>query len=180
MTGRHLLARGTSRPGARWLALATFTLAFTLLAASLAACSSNTAKAIPIPTATTGSIQVAVDRATYTVSQAIGVTVSNSASKTDYYASTGKSVCTYIQLEEYNASKNTWVAVDGCQTADQPRVLLIPHATNIPYTLAPQSKANQNQWDPGTYRIALDYTTDSSGNGTTLTAYSPGFTITAS
>lgn len=174
MTGRHILTSGISGVSRRWLALT----ALTLLAAGLAACSSSSAKAIPLPTATTGSIQVAVDRTTYTVSQAIGVTVSNTANKTDYYATTGKSVCTYIQLQEYNSTKHAWLPVDGCQTADQPHVLQIPHAASIPYTLAPQSPANQNQWDPGTYRLALDYSTDSTAGSNLQTAYSAGFTIT--
>lgn len=172
MTGRHILVRGVHR---RWLALA----ALTFVVASLAACSSSHADAISIPTATTGTVQVTVDRTSYTVSRAIGVTVSNSANKTDYYARTGKSVCTYIQLEEYNASKNAWLPVDGCQTAGQSSVLLIPHASSIPYTLAPQSRANQNQWDPGTYRIALEYATDSTATSGIQIAYSAGFTISA-
>lgn len=173
MTGRPTLICGAPR---RWLALAALIL---LVAAGLAACSSTSAKAIPLPTATTGSVQVAVDRTSYTASQAIGVTVSNTANKTDYYAMTGKSVCTYLQVQEYNASKNAWVPVDGCQTSEQPHVLLIQHASSIPYTFAPQSRANQNQWDPGTYRIALDYATDSSVSSDIQTAYSAGFTITA-
>ena len=175
MTGRHILTTGAFGGFRRWLALAALTL---LAATGLAACSSNNAKAIPLPTATPGSIQVAVDRTTYTVSQAIGVTVSNTASKTDYYATTGKSVCTYIQLQEYSSTKNAWMPVDGCQTTDPPHVLQIPHAASIPYTLAPQSAANQNQWDPGTYRVVLDYTTDSTASSGLQTAYSAGFTIT--
>jgi hypothetical protein len=173
VTGRHLLTRGATR---RWLALAALTL---LVATALAACSPSSAKAIVLPTATTSSIQVAVDRTTYTVSQAIGVTVSNSASKTDYYAKTGKSVCTYLQLQEYNASKNVWVPVDACQTGDQPHALTIQHASSLPYTLAPESPANQNQWDPGTYRIELDYTPDATVASGIVTAYSAAFTITA-
>lgn len=179
MTGRHILTFGVRGPFRRWLALAALTTSILLATAGLAACSSNNATAVPRPTATTGSIQVTVDRTTYIASQAIGVTVSNAASKTDYYALTGKSVCTYIQLQQYNSTTKTWDPVDGCQNTDQPRVLQIPHAASIPYTLAPQSPANQNQWNPGTYRIALAYTTDSTGSTGMQTAYSPGFTISA-
>lgn len=172
MTGRHFLIRGAS---ACWLACAALTL---LVVAGLSACSSDTATATALPTATPSSVQIAIDRTGYTVTQAIGVTISNTSAKTDYYAVTGKSVCTYFQLEQYNASKNSWVPVDGCQSADQPRSLLIPHASSLPYTLAPYSTANQNQWAPGTYRISLQYTTDSTGSGGFQTAYSSGFTIT--
>lgn len=172
MTGRHLLTRGAT---CRWLALAALTV---LVATALAACSSNNAKAIALPTATTSSIRVAVDHTTYTVSQAVGVTVTNSASKADYYAKTGKSVCTYLQLQEYNASKKIWVQVDTCQTSDQPRALMIQHASSLPYTFAPVSPANQNQWDPGTYRVALDYAPDSTVVSGIVTAYSAAFTIT--
>lgn len=174
MTGRQILTGGATR---RWLTLSALTL---LVAAGLAACSSGNATAIALPTATTGSVQVAVDRTSYTVSQAIGVTVSNTANKTDYYAMTGKSVCTYLQLEEYNASKKTWVLVDGCQTTDQSHALLIRHASSLPYTFAPGSSANENQWETGTYRVALTYATDSAVSSNILTAYSAGFTITGS
>lgn len=172
MTGRHVFTRGAP---ARWLVLATMTL---LAAAHLTACSSGSANTVALPTATRGAVQVAVEHTSYATNQVIGVTVSNTATKTDYYAMTGKSVCTYLQLEEYDSGKKTWVAVDGCQTADQPRLLLIQHASSLPFTLTPSSPANQNQWGAGTYRVLLQYTTDYTGSSGFQTAYSAGFTIT--
>ena len=171
MTGRHVFTRGAP---ARWLVLAAMTL---LVTAHLTACSLGSAKGVALPTATPGDIQISVDHKSYALNQVIGVTISNTATATDYYAMTGKSVCTYLQLEEYNSGKKTWVSVDGCQTADQPHLLLIQHASSLPFTLAPSSSANQNQWEAGTYRVSLQYTSDSTGSGGFQTAYSAGFTI---
>ncbi len=167
-----------------WLA----TLAVGLLAAvvSLSACDSSSAKAITAPAATTGDVTIAVDRTTYGVTEPIGVTISN-ATKTDYYAATGHSGCTFLQLEEYNATKQAWVPVLGCQSAQQPQALLIPskpHNNNAvfteTFTLAPGiSASNANAWDVALYRVMLTYNTDASLSKDSQVAYSPGFYVKA-
>lgn len=165
-----------------WLAA----VAIGLLAAvvSLSSCASSTVKAVAAPTATTGDVTIAVDRPTYGVSEPIGVTVTN-ASKTDYYAATGHSGCTFLQLEEYNATTQKWTPVVGCQSSQQATTLLIPgkpHNNNTvfteTFTLAPGTSAsNQNVWDVALYRIMLTYSADSHLSKNMQVAYSPGFYV---
>lgn len=154
---------------------------------SLAACDSSTAKTIAAPTATTEDVTIAMDRTTYGVTEPIGVTITN-AGKSDYYAATGRSGCTFLQLEEYNAAKNTWTPVFGCQSGEQAQTLQIPgksHNNNKDFTeaftLAPgNSPTNANAWDIGLYRVALTYSSDSTLSKNPQIAYSPGFYVKAS
>lgn len=154
---------------------------------SLAACDTSTAKAIAAPTATGGDVTIVVDRARYGITVPIGVTITN-AGKSDYYAATGRSGCTFLQLEEYVASKNAWAPVLGCASAEQPQALLIPgkphnnnRAFTETFTLAPGTSAtNANTWDLGLYRVALTYATDATLSKNLQTAYSAGFYVVAS
>lgn len=166
--------------------LATAILGALVAVFSLTACNSTTAKTIAAPTATAGDITIAVDRAAYGPTEPIGVTVTN-ASKTDYYALTGRSGCTFLQLEEYNPAKNVWVPVVGCQGATPSQALLIPgkpHNNNTAFsevfTLAPgNSSTNPNTWTIGLYRVSLSYSADASGTSNPQTAYSAGFNVVA-
>ena len=165
-----------------WLAAVAIGLLATVV--SLSACASSTVKAVAAPTATTGGVTIAVDRPSYGVSEPIGVIISN-ASKTDYYAATGHSGCTFLQLEEYNAAARTWTPVVGCQSSQQATTLLIPgkprnnnKVFTETFTLAPGTSAsNQNVWDIALYRIVLTYSADSSLSKNMQTAYSAGFFV---
>lgn len=165
-----------------WLAMTVLGLLVAL--ALLSACDSSSSKAVAAPSGTTGDITIAVDRATYGVSQPIGVTIAN-GSKTDYYAATGRSACTFLQLEEYVPSKKAWVPVVGCQTAQQAQTLLIPSKPRNrnktfaeTFTLAPgNSPNNANNWETGLYRVALTYSSDSNLSKNMQIAYSPGFYV---
>jgi hypothetical protein len=145
----------------------------------LSACTSNSWSGGALPTATAGGIRVAVGRTQYGVTDPVGVTVTNTTSNQTYYAISGKSGCTYLQLQEYDSSKKGWVNVFGCPGAN-PTALEITPQISEPFTLAPNSSSNQNAWDPGTYRVVLLYSTGSDGISNPTVAYSAAFTIASS
>jgi hypothetical protein len=145
----------------------------------LAGCSSSGGRLITPPTATSGNLTLALDRQSYGVHQPIGVTVTNGGS-TGYYAKDGLSACTYLQLEFYDTTKNTWLGVDSCTSPNAPQVRLLAPSASLPFTLAPGDSSNDpNAWVPGVYRIALRYGTASDGSGSLAAAFSPGFRITS-
>ena len=141
------------------------------------ACSSSAANGIPAPTATPGDISLTPDRTVYTPSQPFGITVKNHGAKT-YYATDGRTACSFLELQEYNVAKHAWAPVNICTTGDTPQTLALPASISEPFTLAPgNSPNNQNQWDDGTYRVALTYNSQSDGNGLSQTVYSQGFVV---
>lgn len=145
----------------------------------LVACSSRASATITPPTATTDNVTLTLSHTSYTSHQPIGVTMTNT-SKTTYYAKTGLSACTYLQLEFYDTTKKSWLGVDGCVSVNPPHVLLLSPATSLPFTLAPGDSSNDpNAWVPGTYRISLGYGLASDGSGALVVVYSPGFKITS-
>lgn len=151
-----------------------------VLAVSLAACSTSFTKTskTPLPTATTTPVQLAVDRSLYTSTQPIGVTVTNTT-KANFYAITGRSACTFLQLQQYNQKQHTWVSVDGCDSIDQPNVRVIPPSVAVPFTLAPGTvpSSTPNIWVGGIYRVALQYSPQADGLTSLQIAYSQGFQI---
>ncbi|HUY79025.1 MAG TPA: hypothetical protein VMV29_19785 [Ktedonobacterales bacterium] len=164
-----------SRRSLRQLALMCGLLATVALAS---ACSSK----IPttsMPTATPGDIQLTTDLSSYSVNQAIGVTVTNASGKTTYYTQDGRSNCSIVQLDQYVGGKTPWVAVDPCTSIDPPQALQIPAGLQEPFSLSPTSKTTANAWDPGDYRVEISYTTKKDGVTNTTIAYSAGFTIHA-
>lgn len=163
------------RPTPR-LWLAVFLLAVVPL---VAACASRSAKGVTLaaPTATTGDVTLALDRASFTTHQPIGVTVVN-GSKTAWYAKDGLSACTYLQLEWYDGAKKVWTPVDGCTGAVSPQVRLIAPSLSLPFTLAPgNSPADANAWVPGVYRVSLTASASPDVSGSLATVYSAGFQI---
>lgn len=158
-----------------WLVL----ICVLVLAASLAACGTTSAtKKMPLSTPTPGSIQVAVDRSLYTSTQPIGVTVTNTT-KTPYYAMSGRSACTFLQLQEYNQKQGKWISVDGCNSLNPPMVRIIPASVAVPFTLAPGiiPASDPNVWEVGTYRVALQYSPQNDGVSALQIAYSAGFQV---
>ncbi len=144
---------------------------------TLGACSAPGAKT-PLPTPTSDPIQITTDRASYTSSEPIGVTVTNS-SKSNYYALDARSGCTFLQLEFYDSSRKAWMPTLPCKENRPPAALMIAAGMTEPFTLPPgNSSSNGNQWGPGLYRISLTYGTQPDGTGTMTTAYSQGFQIT--
>ena len=144
----------------------------------LVGCTSRVTGQIVPPTPTAGAVTLTLTEHTYTSHQPLGVMVNNT-SKTAYYAETGLTVCTYLQLEFYDVARKAWLAVDGCTTVETPRVLLLAPTSTLPYTLAPgDSSTDPNAWVPGIYRIALRYSTKPDGSGTPVVVYSAGITVT--
>lgn len=159
-----------------WLVL----IGIVAIAASLVACTTPAVKTskTPLPTPTPGTLQLMVDRSVYTSTQPIGITVTNTT-KTVYYAVTGRSACTFLQLQEYNQKQRAWVSVYGCGSVDTPVVRRIPPSVSTPYTLAPGTvpASSPNVWEAGIYRVALQYSTESDGATNPQVAYSQGFQI---
>jgi hypothetical protein len=143
---------------------------------TLASCAHSTVPTIAIPTATSGDIRLAADRSRYSVSEPIGVTLSN-VSGTNYFATTGRSACTFLQLEQWEGQAKGWTPVDPCTTNDPTQSLLITTGVQEPFSLAPGSHSNPNAWQPGTYRVSLSYSAQSDGVTGAKIAYSSGFTI---
>ncbi|MBF6591060.1 MAG: hypothetical protein IVW57_11120 [Ktedonobacterales bacterium] len=155
----------------------TMLLVMAMLAVTaLAACARETTAATTIPTATTGGIRLATDRDTYSLSQPIGVAVTN-VSSVNLYAVTGLSACTFLQMQLYDAGLKQWRNVNGCVEDTAPQVLLIRSGMTEPFSLAPGTAPNANSWNPGIYRIALTFSSRADGKTSAQTAYSRGFTI---
>jgi hypothetical protein len=142
---------------------------------SLSACSAGPGGAAPLPTATAGAIQIAVNQKQLAAHDPIGVTITNTSDKT-YFAVDGRSACTFLQLQEFNSAKKAWVNVVGCTNVNPTPLEISPRLTE-PFTLAPTSTSDPNAWDPGTYRIVLAYGTNAAGSDTSTFAFSSGFTI---
>lgn len=160
-----------------WRSVAPLGVMLTL-AAVLCACSPPSTKA-PLPTPTGGAIQITLDRASYTSSEPIGVTVSNT-SKTKYYALDTHSACTFLQLQFYDTAHKAWAPTLPCKENRVPTALLIAPGMTEPFTLAPgNSSSNGNEWGPGLYRISITYGAQPDASGSVTTAYSKGFQITA-
>ncbi|MGO8950572.1 MAG: hypothetical protein ACLQUY_23550 [Ktedonobacterales bacterium] len=159
-----------------WLKLSgRVALAAILALGSLAACSSTSVTSKLLPTATAGDIKILVSQTQFNVSDPVGVTVTNTSNQT-FYAVNGRSGCTFLQLQELDTAKNSWVSVSGCPAAS-PTPLAITPQLSEPFTLAPNSPSNENAWDPGTYRVALLYSASSDGSSSPLLAFSAAFTV---
>lgn len=113
--------------------------------------------------ATTGPVVVATNLSAYSISDAIGVTITNNASA-DYYATSGKSACAIIQLERYNTLKAAWEPVDACASPGQNQTFAIAKNSQQQFTLAPNSSADPNAWQPGLYRVTVMYSSNPDGS----------------
>lgn len=147
-----------------------------IAALTLAACGSNSSAVGPIPTATAGKVRIVTDRAAYTTTEPIGVSIANASSQA-LYALDGLSGCAFLQLQQYDAPHKQWRSVDGCTTGATPQVLLIRPSQSEPFSLAPGTGPKANAWDPGVYRVALTYSVQPDGKSSAETAYSRGFNI---
>jgi hypothetical protein len=145
----------------------------------LGACASKSSAVIVVPTATAGQVRLTTDHATYTASQPIGITVSNT-SGSDFYALTGQAACTFLQLQRYDSGHKQWSTIDGCTGSAPTQSLLIRSHMTEPLSLAPGASPTSNVWQAGTYRIALTYSASSDGKSSPQVAYSKGFAITQS
>lgn len=143
-----------------WLRASLVQLAALLV---LTACAGGpTSAAIPGSTATKGPITVTTNLTTYSVNDAIGVTVSNTSS-TDYFTESGKSACVIIQLERYNPASSKWTATDQCVEKSAAQTLAIAQGTKEQFTLAPTSSADPNAWLTGLYRVSVIYSAKDDG-----------------
>lgn len=158
--------------GNRWLASCIW-LACLALSACAGGSASNTATGTA---ATSGPVTVSTNLSAYTVSDAIGVTVSNT-SASDYFTVSGKSACVSIQLQRYDAAKHAWVSVDECPSRGTAQVFAIAKNSQQPFTLAPTSSADASAWQPGLYRITVTYSAQSDGVTSAQEARSAAFTI---
>lgn len=160
----------------RWRGLSVLAAALVFFSA----CSSaTTSRAVTGVTATTGPIVLTTNRPSYTTGDAVGVTVTN-VSKSSFYTQDGKSSCTIVQLQRFDSVSGVWKPADPCNGAQAARALLIAEHSSIPFTLAPTSASDVNAWEPGTYRVAVFYTTRADGVSATQEAHSAAFTITGS
>ena len=153
-----------------WLLLIATTL---LVSACSSACPSHP---ISGATATAGAVTVTTNASTYSINDAIGVIVTNN-SKSDFYTQKGKSGCAIVQLEQYSATTGQWTRLDGCNGAAPTQTLVISAGSSVPFTLAPTSSADQNAWQPGTYRLSISYTTQSDGISGSEVAHSASFKV---
>lgn len=165
----------------RWRGNTLFAFLLGLLCVvALTACGSGATTKPPAGSAaTTGPITITTDRAHYTVSDAIGVNVSNT-SKTDYYTLDGKSGCVIVQLERYSTKKKAWQKLDPCASQIAVQAYAIAQNSQEQFTLPPGSSADPNSWDTGLYRITVTYSTKADGVTSPQEANSAAFQITAS
>lgn len=134
-----------------------------IVAVGLAGCGMATTSAGPTDVkATTGPVTISTDLATYSISDAVGVTVSND-SATDYYAISGKSACTIVQLERYNSGRRAWEPLDACLSQDGAQTFAIAHKSEQQFTLTPTSSSDPNSWQTGLYRVVVMYTANLDG-----------------
>ena len=161
-----------------WRGLLMLTVALLLLSLFSACASATSTYPITGAAATTGPVTVTTNLSTYTSGEPIGATITNS-SKSDYYTQNGKSGCTIVQLEQFNAKKGLWSPVDTCNGSQATQTLVIGASTSAPYTLAPSSSSDPNAWQPGTYRVSVTYTTQGDGITNPQEAHSAAFTITS-
>lgn len=165
------------RPAPRWAHGGLLSATALVLALLAAGCGSAHTAAVVLPTATRSSVAITTDFASYSVSQAIGVTVMNSA-KVAYYGADNHTECTVLQLQEQ--VRGVWTDILPCATGQQADVLEIAPGAGVPYTLAPgNAHDSPNAWDPGVYRVALLFGAKADGSNLTTTVYSAGFQIHA-
>jgi hypothetical protein len=129
-----------------------------------------------LPTATATALQISLQNVRFGNSDPLGVLVKNTG-KSDVYALNGNSRCTILQLQQYDASKRTWMTVNRCRDVLQPIALAIRAGMSESFTLAPGSSSDPNTWQSGEYRIALIYSSQIDGKTSAETAYSQGFMI---
>lgn len=155
----------------RWMAVFGF-VALILFAG----CQSNSPSGAANTKATTGPVQVTLDHTAYGVNDPFGVTVSNT-SKSVYYSLDGKSACTILELQQYNATKRQWEITTPCTVASPIHSLQVPSGIAEPFSLAPGSPSDENSWQRGTYRIAVVYSDNADGKTGAQTAYSTAFVV---
>ena len=169
--------REPHRPPRRRWRIAALPLVL-LLAVGAAGCGTSTTTRVAVPTATKLSVTLTTDFATYSVSQAIGVTVTNAGQRA-LYAVDNHTECTVLQLQEQ--VRGVWTTIMPCDTGQPVNVLEVAPGPGVPYTLAPgNAPGNPNAWDPGVYRVALLLGNTADGSDLTTAAYSAGFVIEAS
>ena len=142
----------------------------------LAGCQANATNPATLSKATTGPIRITLDHTAYGVSDPFGVTVSN-ASKSMYYSIDGKSACTFLELQKYDSAKKQWGMVAPCTIAEPLNALEMPAGISEPFSLAPGSSSNQNEWQSGIYRVAIVYSANADGKTDAQTAYSAAFAV---
>lgn len=141
----------------------------------LAGCALRSSNVVQ-PTATKTTVVISLEDTQFKVSEPLGVLIKNTGSA-DVYTLDGRAYCTMLELQQYNAQKKVWVAVDRCRDTVQPHVLVIRAGMSEPFTLAPASPSDPNAWESGTYRIAVTFSAKPDGTSAAQVAYSQGFTI---
>lgn len=138
--------------------------------------SANTATNSPLQRPTAQDIRLATDHSSYTTHAPIGIALTN-AGQVTYYALDGRSGCTLAQLQVFDASHKAWVSTSGCAGGGKPRSLAIPAGIREPFTLAPGSSSDPNAWQPGTYRVAVAFSSNPDGTSAQIIAASASFVI---
>jgi hypothetical protein len=132
-----------------------------------------------LPTATSETVQLALQNAKFGTTEPLGILVTNTG-KTEVYAIDGQAACTILGLQVYSSQQNAWTSVDVCHDNAQPHVVVIRAGMSEPFTLPPMSTNDSNAWASGTYRVALTYSAALDGKTASKVAYSQAFIIASS
>ena len=123
----------------------------------------------------TGAITLSTDRASYTTSGTIIVTLSNGRS-TSIFTFDHQTSCTILTLQRQTASG--WQAVGGCAQGRMTVQVEIQAGATMKITLAPAAgQIHPTPWPAGIYRVALNYALQKQEMATGSMAASPTFTI---
>ncbi|GLV60647.1 hypothetical protein KDH_74660 [Dictyobacter sp. S3.2.2.5] len=133
------------------------------------------------PNPNPGGLQVTVNQASYSRTDAISVTISNGLGQT-IYLTTPRTSCTLAQLQML--VNGSWTPVGRCVHISATPTRQLTANGNLNQTIQPQNAFgvlhSVPRWQPGTYRVSITYTTtydpDTVGGGQQAT--SPTFTIT--
>ncbi|GCE07261.1 hypothetical protein [Dictyobacter aurantiacus] len=133
------------------------------------------------PNPNPGGLQVAVNQASYSRTDAISITISNGLGQT-IYLTTPRTSCTLAQLQML--VNGNWTPVGRCVNISATPTRQLVASGTMNQTIQPQNAFgvlhSVSSWQPGTYRVSVTYTTtydpDTVGGGQQAT--SPTFTIT--
>ncbi|GHO85682.1 hypothetical protein [Dictyobacter formicarum] len=127
------------------------------------------------------TLQLAIDKTSYTRSDAITVTITNGLGH-NIYLTTPRTSCTLVQLEML--ANGIWNPVGRCVDVAATPTLQLPAGGTTRQIIQPQNsyglRHSVTSWQPGTYRLSISYnpTYDPDTVGGTQNATSTIFTIT--
>lgn len=136
----------------------------------LMGCSSDRNIPEPLPTATKGSVSLALDAKSYSTGQTITVVLSNQSTQTIYFQD-HLTNCTVVQLQMQ--MNGNWQGVNPCTAAIATSWHKLDAGQNLTVKLV---ASNSRPWLAGVYRTTLTYHAGSK-TGLQTTTYSAGFQV---